>query len=299
LRARTFNGKKLLFTPPSLLHLGFVTDTTVMTCSITDDKWSNVTAVLSSLTAAALQGDPVPVKSFAAVLGKLTAIRRSHGPIVPALSRHLQHTLGLHVNTIGWTGFVHLDSHCRHELQALLHDLLLYNHRPIPSVAQALHFAPQNPSLHIAAVSTAESLPPSYGLNITGTLITLPPLTSPSVLLKEVNAAAAYIIATFPHPAIPTTVIWPTSSKSFPHLVSHGSLSFVLNAAVIRLLRECRDRFLTFRPSWFAPPRPLLAASDATLQNSRSTDEWSVSCTDLKEVFTSASCLNWTVSLPA
>jgi hypothetical protein len=221
-----------------------------MTYSITDDKWSIVSAALSSLTTAVLQGDPVPVKNLAAILGKLTAIRRSQVPIVPALSRHLQHTLGLHVNTIGWTGSVHLDSHCCHELQALLRDLPLYNHRSIPSAAQALHFAPQNPSLHVAAVSTVESLPSSYGLDITGTLITLPPLTSPSALLQEVNAATAYIIATIPRPAIPTNK-WSVSRTDLKEVFHHLRFTPELECFATHLNAIC-PRFFSATPQFTA-----------------------------------------------
>jgi hypothetical protein len=268
----------------SLLHLGFITDTTSMTYSITADKWANVAAAISLLIAA--QDRPVPVRTLAALLGKLVSIRRSHGAIVPALSRHLQHTLALHVNAVGWTGDLRLDSFCKSELASLLHTLPSYNHRPIPSHLSPPHIAPPTPPPPpAAAIAACDPSPPSYQLDITGAITHLPPLVDPTPLLCEIRNATTYIIQHFPLPPLPTILVWPTSHKSFFQAVSHGSLSHHLNSTVITLLHECKMRLITLHPTWHTVPPSHLAASDASFRLSRSTDEWSVSRTDLFIVF--------------
>ena len=72
---------------------------------------------------------PVEVRVVAVVLGRLAAIRRSHGNVVRILSRSLQHQLGGHVQEAGWTGVLLLSAEAVpvQELQLLLEVLPEFN----------------------------------------------------------------------------------------------------------------------------------------------------------------------------
>jgi len=113
--------KKTTLVPTQrLLHLGFVTDSTTMSYTITPEKWSSVRLSLSSLLDRATVRTPIPAKDAAATLGKVNSLYRSHGSIVRVLSRSLQHQLGLHVDAHGWTGSFLLSPESQSELALLI-----------------------------------------------------------------------------------------------------------------------------------------------------------------------------------
>ena len=95
----------------SLLYQGFVTDSVAMVYLLPKEKWEKILSCAQELLAAATRG-PVEAKSIAAVLGRLVAIRRSHGNIVRIFSRSLQQQLGTHVQSVGWSGSLFLRKEC-------------------------------------------------------------------------------------------------------------------------------------------------------------------------------------------
>ena len=74
---------------------------------------------------------------MAVVLGRLAAIRRSHGNVVQILSRSLQHQLGGHVQVAGWTGVLLLSAAAVQELRLLLEVHPEFNGHFIPTQAAA------------------------------------------------------------------------------------------------------------------------------------------------------------------
>jgi len=113
--------KKTTLVPTQrLLHLGFITDSVTMSYTITPEKWSSVRLSLSSLLEQATAGTPIAAKDAAASLGRVSSLFRSHGSIVRVLSRSLQHQLGLHVDSFGWTGSFLLTSDSQTELALLM-----------------------------------------------------------------------------------------------------------------------------------------------------------------------------------
>jgi len=113
--------KKTVLAPTRrLLHLGFITDSTTMTYSITPEKWASVRLSLSSMLDLAASSAAVPVRDIATILGRVSSLYRSHGSIVRVLSRSLQHQLGSHVEVFGWTGAFTLSNDSQAELALLL-----------------------------------------------------------------------------------------------------------------------------------------------------------------------------------
>ena len=122
-----------------LLHLGFVVDSVLMQYSLLPAKWTVIHTAVADLLNLAIAGRPVPVRQVAAVLGRLVAIRRSHGFLVSILSRSLQHQLGVHVFHHGWVGFIRVSHLSLRELTLLLVHAPSFNGRPIPTAAAASH----------------------------------------------------------------------------------------------------------------------------------------------------------------
>jgi hypothetical protein len=147
--------KKTITEPTQkLLHQGFITDSTTMLYTVTSDKWMKVHA---ELTTTAITS-PLPVKTLASILGKLAALRRSHGLITTVMSRSLQHKLSEHVLQHGWTGQLSLSAASIVELQFLRDNLPSYHCRPIPTAAAASHNYDLNATLScIAAIHRMDS----------------------------------------------------------------------------------------------------------------------------------------------
>jgi hypothetical protein len=216
--------KKTVTAPSNrLLYLGFIADTDTMLYTITPEKWANISTTISSLTAAAESGTPVSVRLLAALLGKLVSIRRSHGPITAVLSRHLQHLLGLHVRSIGWSGEIQLDSFAAAELVSLHRLLPSFNGHLLPTAPLVFHRAARP----LTAVTAADTSSISYRLLPDDTIAEFSSVSSPAYV-ADLHQLSSYITAHFPPPSLPTLVFWPTSLPHFPSLVNHGSLSFCL-----------------------------------------------------------------------
>jgi len=74
--------KSVLVPTQKLLYLGFLTDSVLMRYVLPDEKWSCIKLAATQVLSLTAEGDPVPVKDVASVLGKFCALIRSHGSIV-------------------------------------------------------------------------------------------------------------------------------------------------------------------------------------------------------------------------
>jgi hypothetical protein len=280
--------KKTMIHPTTrLLHLGFITDSVTMTYSITPDKWSSFVAVADTLIAAAASGRPVSVRTLASLLGKLASFRRSHGPIVRVLSRHLQHDLGSHIAIHDWHSSLTLSPAATTELPRLVSLLPSFNHRRISSAAEE--------SLTTAAAdlplpATCPPPPPlsplhQYRLAVDGSFSHCPDaaIASPGYHLELVTAVAFLSSLA----SCPPLIYWLSPSRIFCDLVLHGSLDPFLNALVFDLLSICSSFGSEFHPIFSPASSPAIAAADARFALSRSTDEWSIDRQSLSQIFLS------------
>jgi hypothetical protein len=109
-----------------------------MLYTVTTDKWTKIHAELVAAATTAVTS-PLPVKMLASILGKLAALRRSHGLITAVMCRSLQHQLGQHVFLHGWTGQLRLSAASIVELRFLRDHLPSYHGRPIPTATAVAH----------------------------------------------------------------------------------------------------------------------------------------------------------------
>ena len=76
-------------------------------------------------------GEPISVRGLAKVLGRIAALRVSHGNITQIMTRNTQHRLGWIVNTQGWEATLQLREVDREELIWLRTNLKAFNGRGI------------------------------------------------------------------------------------------------------------------------------------------------------------------------
>ena len=85
-----------------LRYLGVITDTVRMVYEAPEDKVEAVLQQIAEVIVKVEQGNAVPARQLAVVLGKLAAFKKSHGTILHVSSRKLQHELGRHTLFSGW-----------------------------------------------------------------------------------------------------------------------------------------------------------------------------------------------------
>ena len=282
----------------SLLHLGFITDSARMTYSITESKKTGVLLTIDSVLLLAHHHQNIPIKLLATLLGKLTALRRSHGPAIHALSRHLQHQLGLHVHHIGWTGGVPLTAESFQELKTLVSDLDFFDHRILLSRTATVQVVNHPARLALMdRLSTGESVPRqpvgalSFVLQLDGSMRQILDFPaqfvsgSESDILKELLAATTALTDVQGTTVSPIILHWQTDSSPFIHTFLHGSRVTILNKAVLLIRWLERTLSVDFRPVWTPPSPADINYASAKFDLNQSTDEWCIHREDLAAVF--------------
>ena len=88
--------------------LGFHINSTDMTYSVAEEKQADLESRAEITRKVAEEGWKIRARDVAAVIGKATSMRQSHGTVLHMATRKLQHTMGVVVNTAGWEGEVRL-----------------------------------------------------------------------------------------------------------------------------------------------------------------------------------------------
>ena len=294
--------KKTVVQPTqSLLYQGFVTDSVAMAYFLPQEKWEKIAAGIRDLLAAAAVG-PVEVRVVAVVLGRLAAIRRSHGNVVRILSRSLQHQLGGHVQEAGWTGVLSLSAAAVQELRLLLEVLPEFNGHFIPTQAAAS-----------SVLDLREVLDSVHHIQSSGSSL-------PNLLVSDASDQFAFIfqadgtfryVADFPvDPAASSTsreldallnavirdasnfaasgmriIYWQTDSQVAARILQIGSRVPELQRKIFLIKSVERMAGFTVIPVWSPRDHIRLRQADAGSRLRFSSDEWSVDRRDLAAVF--------------
>jgi hypothetical protein len=75
-----------------------------------------ILSTIQDVLVADASGELIPARGLAKVLGRIAALRISHGNITQIMTRNLQHRLGWIVNTQGWEASLKLRGVDREEL---------------------------------------------------------------------------------------------------------------------------------------------------------------------------------------
>jgi Reverse transcriptase (RNA-dependent DNA polymerase) len=236
--------KKTVLVPTTrLLHLGFITDSVTMRYFITPEKRAAVSSALRSVLDTVAAATPLPVKQLASLIGKITALHRSHGNIVRIMTRALQHCLGRHVSTYGWVGVLVLDAACVDELQFLYHSLPEFDGHFIPSGSTVQRVSSlENVQQYVEAIQhTARPLPSLYVSDASDTHAFVYLADGTFAYVQDfpfeadaVQASSTYRELLAIHMALtenpdqftssaPTLIYWQTDSEAVSKCLTHGS----------------------------------------------------------------------------
>ena len=120
--------KKTICEPKQKLqHLGFILDSVNLKYWAVEEKLYLLEKVLDDLLIRITFKQPIEARHLAGVLGKIQALKRSHGSIVSILSRASQHKLGKEVLERGWETLIELNKDCFNELIFLKQQLFVTN----------------------------------------------------------------------------------------------------------------------------------------------------------------------------
>lgn len=101
--------KSQLTASQQIVYLGFLIDSRKMMYFYPERKVAEVKTLFNDILGKALSKDPIHLKLLAKLLGKLCAMRLSHGNIVMIFTRKCQHILGKQVYLNGWNSYCKLD----------------------------------------------------------------------------------------------------------------------------------------------------------------------------------------------
>ena len=291
--------KKTTVTPTtSLLHLGFVTDSVSMQYTITHQKWDGIVFSMNQLLNQAQGGQLVAVKSLASLLGKLNSLHRSHGSVTHVMSRHLQHQLGCHVDSVGWTGSLLLHQDSVNDLRSLLLNLSSFDCRFIPTqTTKSIVFdltATASAKLAVAvgpSLTTSLSSAYSFILSLDGSLRSVleypedfSSLTSPFVI-QELLALASVLCDQFSASDTACLVYWQTCSHSVVFFLRRGSRILIVNQLVLVIKRLEKIFSIVVIPVWTPTASVAVTFSSTAFSLNASSDEWSIRREDLARVF--------------
>ncbi len=82
-------------------------------CENAPEKLRLISELNAQTLDVARQNRPIRARDLATVLGKVAALRRSHGSVVHLMSRSMQHDLGIHTLWQGWDGVLWLSQAAR------------------------------------------------------------------------------------------------------------------------------------------------------------------------------------------
>ena len=300
--------KKTVLSPTqSLLYQGFITDSIQMKYILPAEKWEKISESIVKVLAVAAAGETVEARELAGLLGRLIAIRRSHGSIVQVLSRSMQHQLGSVVLTEGWDANLLLSPSSVGELSLLHACLPQFNGHFIPTAA-AVAFAYESRQLmasieHIVYSSNSmENLLVSDASDHSAFIFladgsfsyaaAFPVDSSASSSSRELDALvfalqrdAASFLSTGTH-----TIYWQTDSRVCERILLVGSRIPALQEKIFTLKRLEREFAVSIIPVWTPREHPRLQQADFGSRLATSSDEWSIDRRDLAELFVLLDC---------
>ena len=112
-------------------YLGVNVDLENMSYTAPEDKINQIIQEVKALEEEQVSQGRVPVHQLATTLGRIGAIRMSHGTIMHTMTRRLQHSLGCHTRQHGWEGHLYIDQLGLDELGWVNRFIRTFNGRPI------------------------------------------------------------------------------------------------------------------------------------------------------------------------
>jgi hypothetical protein len=292
-----------------LYYLGFVTDTVKMCYYTPPKKLELIHAAIAQTLDAAKQNRPISARDLATVVGKIAALRRSHGSIVHVMSRSTQHDLGVHTLWQGWDGFLWLSVAAVSELRFLLDILHDCNGQYIFSAATLSHVVQLSDMrervAHISA--TAENLDNLYVSDASESHAFIYKADGSFDYVREFEfdeeqakggsghrelLAIKLSLTLDEHEFsknVATKIYWQTDSKNCFNFLTRGSRRSAIQKDVLAIKKLEKKLNVLIIPVWSPREHFRIVMADIGSKFSHSTDEWSVNREQLLSLFTSLS----------
>jgi len=248
-------------------------------------------------------GEPIPARGLAKVLGRIAALRVSHGNITQIMTRNTQHRLGWIVNTQGWEATLQLREVDREELIWLRTNLKAFNGRGIreedgPEEKRQAILEEKTESVDpqlvhsVVEADLRENGADSYILGPDQQFSQITEHTVGEVqetyeAIQEIECITRILLARVEEGEVGAwrRMFWRTTCRLCHVWIRKGVRAPILRSWVVRLKWAELSAKTEVVPVW-QPVSPLeINIADRRSQTYSSTDEWSVSRAALEEVF--------------
>jgi hypothetical protein len=284
-------------------YLGFHIDLHHFTYTALQGKLADVAGKLQEVVETTRKTGHAATRSIAQALGKLAALKVSHGPMVFICTRHAQHDMGVTVLRDGWDGHTRLEVTSIREMIWAQHNLSHYNERGIrDETGPVLTFSLEETRDKTARVNLNRRGPPDIWRQRGDTSWTSPhqetvekmvdfpegqgdiPLTTG---VRELIAIAD-MLGSLPKAGDRerwSRVHWRTSSSNCHQFFYKGARQEKIQDLVLHIRKlECEKK-RTVKLIWeVSHPAALQEADDRSRQYT-STDEWGADRQDLHQAF--------------
>lgn len=275
-----FNWEKTSTVPlTSIRFLGLMLNAPSMTVSVPSDKLLLISSLLTNL----FVQPSVPVKEFASVMGKISALRPALGLIVCYLTRICHHELGLVVVKEGWSARIFISSQIVRELSLLLKFVPRANGQPIivhDSPFQLASLLPPFPNMDPCFVSDSSThfsyVYDYYNDNVAFMFEFSPATRAGSSGLRELEAVTQGLRHLDLSLFAGRTVSWVTDSLCVYHWLRKGSRIVSVQTALLDIKTLEFEFNFNLCCSWSSRSHPAIQFADAGSRLGRSTDEWSI-----------------------
>jgi len=269
------------------------------------EKLELISELIAQTLDTARQNRPIKARDLAVVLGKVAALRRSHGTVVHVMSRSMQHDLGVHTLWQGWDGFLWLSQAASLELSFLLDILQECNGQYIFSAATLSHVVDltemRNKVTQISA--TAADIDNLYVSDASESHAFVYKADGSFEYVRDfefdeeqaqggsghrellaIRLALSLDAEQFCKQTV-TKIFWQTDSRNCFNFLLRGSRRPAIQKDVVIIKKLERKLNVLVIPVWTPREQYRIVLADMGSKFSHSTDEWSVNREDLLFLF--------------
>jgi len=283
-------------------YLGFCIDLNSFTYTAEAGKEREVKEGAEMVCSHIRNGISFPVRQLARLLGKMAAMRVSHGNIVYLCTRSTQHQMGVVVMRDGWDSDISLSARAGEELGWVIKNFSSFNGRGIRDETgeELVHSLQRTRELQAGnlagqasdAAAWSQEQSTSWTVPLDGKVKELEDYPGgsggPHILAGFQEMETIYqhlkVAARTAQQARWTRWVWLTSSRNCHHFITKGSRQQNIQDLVLAIKREEAIAHIELRVIWVTEVPTIIAEADSRSIQYSSTDEWGASRQDLQAV---------------
>ena len=280
--------KSQLTAQQQIVYLGFLIDSTKMMYFYPERKIVEIKTLFAEIFDKVSKRQPIHLKLLAKLLGKLCAMRISHGKIVIVFTRKCQHILGKQVYLNGWESYCKLDEHAVRELTFLHEHIDIHNGQKM--------FRPQRAIKILSASYCVEHISDDYNtfvsdssqlqsfvynvdesFSVVNEFIFTPYETNLSSSHRELLSIIKTLEKDFEwfekHPGL---IYWLTDSKNVHNFLNRGSRKPEIQRDVVTIKILEKKFNILIVPIWSPRTDVNIQLADVGSKMNQNSDEWSI-----------------------